>query len=431
MSYNAIEVRDLNKRYRIGVHERKNDTMIGSIVSWLKSPLENYKQLKRLSSFKEGEDTDDVIWALRDISFDVAQGEVLGIIGHNGAGKSTLLKVLSRITEPTSGWADINGRISSLLEVGTGFHPELTGRENVYLNGTILGMTKAEIDRKFDEIVDFSGVEKFIDTPVKRYSSGMKVRLAFSVAAHLEPEILLIDEVLSVGDAAFQKKSMGKMNDVADEGRTVLFVSHNMVAVQTLCPRAIWLENGRIKEIGDTSLIVRDYLSVNDESETIKRWETPEEAPGDDAIRVHEIRVVIDEAGNPGQVDMDSDFQVSIQYWNHVPDARLHTTIKVINDEGILVFGSGSGEAKNFKHEVGLFQSTCRIPGKLLNSGSYYVNLLAVREGNRVVARLNQVVSFEVIDVGTRETSWYKKEPGVIRPQLHWDVEKLEEAVLG
>lgn len=431
MSYNAIEVRDLSKRYRIGVNESKNDTMIGSVVSWLKSPLENYKRLKKLSSFEEGVDADDVIWALRDISFDVAQGEVLGIVGHNGAGKSTLLKVLSRITEPTSGWADINGRISSLLEVGTGFHPELTGRENVYLNGTILGMTKMEIDRKFDEIVAFSGVEKFIDTPVKRYSSGMKVRLAFSVAAHLEPEILLIDEVLSVGDAAFQKKSMGKMNDVADEGRTVLFVSHNMVAVQTLCPRAIWLENGLIKKIGDTSHIVREYLSVNDESETLKRWETPEEAPGDDAIRVNEIRVVIDEAGNPGQVDMDSDFQISIRYWNRVPDSSLHTTIKVVNDEGILVFGSGSGETKSFKHGVGLFESTCTIPGKLLNSGSYYVNLLAVREGNRVVARLNQVVSFEVIDLGTRETSWYKKEPGVIRPQLHWDVERLEEVVLG
>ena len=246
MTDTAIKVENLGKRYRLGVKADKQETLAGNAFSWLKSPLSNYRRLRSLSHFDDGETGDDVLWALKDVSFEVKQGEVLGIIGRNGAGKSTLLKILSRITPPTTGQITINGRVASLLEVGTGFHPELTGRENVYLNGTILGMTKAEVDRKFEEIVDFSGVEKFIDTPVKRYSSGMNVRLAFSVAAHLEPEILLIDEVLAVGDIAFQKKGLGKMDEVSKSGRTVLFVSHNMASVKSLCQNGILLKNGSI-----------------------------------------------------------------------------------------------------------------------------------------------------------------------------------------
>jgi lipopolysaccharide transport system ATP-binding protein len=260
MSDAVIRIESLSKRYRIGVREDQPTTISGALFDLAQRPLKNLRRLTRLSRFSE-QDEADVFWALRDISFEVQQGEVLGIIGRNGAGKSTLLKILSRITAPTSGRARLRGRVSSLLEVGTGFNPELTGRENVYLNGTILGMRRSEVDRKFAEIVAFSGVDQFIDTPIKRYSSGMKVRLAFSVAAHLEPEILIIDEVLAVGDAEFQRKCLGKMGDMAGGGRTVLFVSHNMTAVQSLCQRAILLEDGRITTTGGVFDVVEQYLS--------------------------------------------------------------------------------------------------------------------------------------------------------------------------
>ncbi|MDZ4845800.1 MAG: ABC transporter ATP-binding protein [Chitinophagales bacterium] len=261
MSKNVISVKGLSKRYRIGVKDESNDTLTGAVKDFLTSPIKRFRNLNNLASFKDKEET-DVIWAVKDVSFDVNDGEVLGIIGKNGAGKSTLLKILSRITEPTDGKIEIEGRVSSLLEVGTGFHPELTGRENVYLNGTILGMKKKEIDRKFDEIVGFSEVEKFIDTPVKRYSSGMKVRLGFAVAAHLDPEVLIIDEVLAVGDADFQKRCLGKMKDVADEGRTVIFVSHNLPLVKGLCPRSILMRNGQIMFDGNSEDAITNYLSV-------------------------------------------------------------------------------------------------------------------------------------------------------------------------
>ncbi|AJF06505.1 ABC transporter ATP-binding protein [Geoalkalibacter subterraneus] len=262
MSDVAIKVENLHKLYRLGLKDDENDTLIQTALSWITAPKKNFTNLRKLTTMDlNSTDDPDVLHALNDISFEVKHGEVLGIIGRNGAGKSTLLKVLSRITEPTAGRVTINGRVASLLEVGTGFHPELTGRENIYMNGTILGMSKKEIDRKFDEIVDFSGVERFLDTPVKRYSSGMKVRLAFSVAAHLDPEILIIDEVLAVGDVDFQKKCLGKMQDVSSGGRTVLFVSHNMGAIQTLCPRSLLLRQGQMVDDGESDQVVRSYLS--------------------------------------------------------------------------------------------------------------------------------------------------------------------------
>lgn len=286
MSDIAVKVENLSKIYRIGLKGKRHDTLGGEFLSWIKSPLSNYKHLKKLTSFKPDEDSEDVIWALRDVSFEVKQGEVLGIIGKNGAGKSTLLKILSSITEPTKGRVTINRRVASLLEIGTGFHFELTGRENIYLNGTILGMTKQEIDKKFDKIVDFSGVEKFIDTPIKRYSSGMTVRLAFAVAAHLEPEILIIDEVLAVGDAEFQQKCLGKMDNVAKSGRTVLFVSHNMMAIKALCPNTILLKEGKLVEIGDTKKVINEYLNVDEEiiSTEIDLEEHPRESGKRDII---------------------------------------------------------------------------------------------------------------------------------------------------
>lgn len=260
MSDITVKIEKISKRYRIGAANTRQETLVGAIMASVSQPLENLRRLRRLVSFNQRDEA-DMVWALRDISFDVYQGEVVGIVGRNGAGKSTLLKILSRITEPTYGQAKIRGRVASLLEVGTGFHNELTGRENVYLNGTILGMKKAEIDRKFDEIIQFSGITTFLDTPVKRYSSGMRVRLAFAVAAYLQPEVLLIDEVLAVGDAEFQRKCLGKMEDVAHSGRTVLFVSHNMAAVRALCNRAVYLDQGKVLQIGPAADIVDNYLS--------------------------------------------------------------------------------------------------------------------------------------------------------------------------
>jgi lipopolysaccharide transport system ATP-binding protein len=266
----AIKVQNISKLYRIGLKEEMHDSFGGAMLSFIKSPLKNYRKYRSLYKFDDVERTaqepargnaNSVIYAVNDVSFDVKRGEALGLIGKNGAGKSTLLKILCRVTGPTDGRVEIHGKVSSLLEVGTGFHQELTGRENVYLNATILGMTKKEVDRKFDEIIDFSGVEKFIDTPIKRYSSGMKVRLAFSVAAHLDAEILLIDEVLAVGDAVFQKKCLSKMDEISHGGRTILFVSHNMAAIQNLCSRVIVMDSGKVKIDAETEAGIEEYMS--------------------------------------------------------------------------------------------------------------------------------------------------------------------------
>lgn len=321
----AIKVENLSKRYRIGLKEELPDTFIGALTSWLKAPVANFRQLHKLSHFSiDGNDasittnnnSEDIIWALRDISFEVKQGEVVGIIGRNGAGKSTLLKILSRITEPSSGKVIINGRVSSLLEVGTGFHPELTGRENVFLNGTILGMSKKDIDCRFDEIVDFSGIEKFIDTPVKRYSSGMQVRLAFAVAAHLEPEILLVDEVLAVGDAEFQEKCLNKMSEVAKGGRTVLFISHNMLAVQSLCKRTIWLANGVFQKDGLSSIVIETYIdSTNTLSKSNSRSGSIERVAEGAPIEINDVRIFDQNQRTNNTIEMGKDFDVELKYF--------------------------------------------------------------------------------------------------------------------
>ncbi|MDA8016067.1 MAG: ABC transporter ATP-binding protein [Thermoanaerobaculia bacterium] len=272
MRKGSIRIRGLSKRYRIGVFDDRPETLLGAASDLVMRPLRNLKRLRSLTRFGDGDSGDSTIWALKDISLDIHPGEVVGVIGHNGAGKTTLLKILSQITHPTRGRVELDGRVSSLLEVGTGFHPELTGRENVYLNGVILGMRKREVDRKFDAIVDFSGIRKFIDTPVKRYSSGMRVRLAFSVSAHLEPEILLIDEVLSVGDAQFQRKCLGKMDEARHSGRTILFVSHQMAMVTALCDRVILLDRGQVQMDGTSEEAVFRYLGAS--SSTGTTWVT-------------------------------------------------------------------------------------------------------------------------------------------------------------
>lgn len=421
----AIRVESLSKRYRIGRAETKHDTFVGTMLAWAKTPLENFRRLRRLSHF-EAEEADDIIWALKDVSFEVEHGEVIGIIGHNGAGKSTLLKILSRITDPTGGRAIINGRVSSLLEVGTGFHPELTGRENVYLNGTVLGMTKAEVDLKFDEIVDFSGVEKYIDTPVKWYSSGMKVRLAFSVAAHLEPEVLMIDEVLAVGDVAFQKKCLGKMDDVARGGRTVLFVSHNMGMVRSLCDRSILLENGFITMDGETSTALTHYLAQGGEGglgggEVV--W-SEEQAPGRDEFRLRAVRLT-DQAGVVRDTfQADQAIQVEIEYEVKQPMRGMRFVLTLMTQEGEVAFAS-TDHLGHEEHDLGLSRALCTIPPALLNRRVYRLKLHAGIPGVKQLLKPMEVLSFDVIGAAQHGSYYPEQWPGVVAPSLMWSTEAL------
>ena len=313
MSELAIRVENVSKRYRIGVRDTHR-TLREALVNATKRPFQRAQALLCASNGRQPEET---FWALRDVSFEVKQGEVLGIIGRNGAGKSTLLKLLSRITEPTEGRIEGYGRVGSLLEVGTGFHPELTGRENIYLNGAILGMTRAEIQRKFDEIVAFAEIDQFLDTPVKRYSSGMYMRLAFAVAAHLEPEILIVDEVLAVGDSAFQKKCLGKMGDVAKEGRTVLFVSHNMAAIQSLCGRVIWLDRGRVVDEGSAGQVPSRYLQTAYSNLTDQHWPDPSTAPGQrKSPLAFRTRLRPFQGSSADLITVRTAFHIEFEYWN-------------------------------------------------------------------------------------------------------------------
>lgn len=360
MSDTIIKVENLSKRYRIGLQEKRADTFAQQLWNNLKAPVRNFQRIKSLGKFQEEEES--VHWALRDVSFEVKQGEVLGIIGKNGAGKSTLLKILSKITEPTSGQIEMNGRVAALLEVGTGFHPELTGRENIYMNGTILGMTKKEIDGKLDEIIDFSGVEKYVDTPVKFYSSGMRVRLGFSVAAHLEPEILIIDEVLAVGDYEFQQKCLGKMEDVSKkDGRTVLFVSHNMSAVQVLCPKSILLKNGRLERVGQTSKIIQDYLNSK-KTESIKF--NLAEKPQITNIELNEK--LLEQQILEIEISFKSPFEIDFPIVGLV----------VYNQNGMPLFGSNPrfhrGEYCPKPTLSGKIK--CRLENLELHSGTYYIS---------------------------------------------------------
>ena len=371
MSNLAIRIDGIGKRYRIGMLEERPETLAGAALGVLKAPLKSFRDLRKLSAFGEADEA-DVLWALRDISFDVKHGEVVGLIGRNGAGKSTLLKVLSRITEPTTGSIDIYGRVASLLEVGTGFHPDLTGRENAYLNGTILGMKKAEVDRKFDEIVAFSEIEKFIDTPVKRYSSGMKVRLAFSVAAHLEPEILLVDEVLAVGDVAFQKKCLGKMDDVAGEGRTVIFVSHHMSMIQALCERGVVLNKGEVEYDGSTGEAISHYLRAMEETARDPFGDNPERS-GNGRIRLMDLRLRDEEGHLTTSVVAGKPVTVEFCYENNdAPTADLRFTI--YNDLGTSIFHLDF-DLTQFKAGAlgsrGTF--SCRIPALPLPPARYRI----------------------------------------------------------
>ena len=365
-------------------------------------------------------------WALRDVSFDVQPGEVVGIIGRNGAGKSTLLKILSRITEPTSGEVRIRGRIASLLEVGTGFHPELSGRENIFLNGAILGMTKPEIRAKFDEIVDFAGVEQFIDTPVKRYSSGMYVRLAFAVAAHLEPEILIVDEVLAVGDAEFQKKCLGKMKDVAGHGRTILFVSHNMAAVKSLCDRAILMQNGTKFSEGSTIDICDAYNSLASQGTKFlsdQRWHNQEDAPGNQSIKLRRLWIYPSKNHHISIINMSDAITLSIDYWKNV-NTELGVAIEVSTIDGVEVFESWTttipvlGEVRHSN----IIRTTCEIPGKLLNAGFFSIRVVFFdKRAVQIIADFKEVIQLNIIDDKVRDIQWHGKFKGFFHPELKWN----------
>jgi lipopolysaccharide transport system ATP-binding protein len=368
---------------------------------------------------------------LRNISFQVRAGEVVGVIGRNGAGKSTLLKILSKITPPTTGEVRLRGRVSSLLEVGTGFHNELTGRENVYLNGTILGMRKREVDRKFDQIVEFSGVQKFLDTPVKRYSSGMRVRLAFAVSAHLEPEILIIDEVLAVGDAEFQKKCLDKMQDVGQEGRTVLFVSHNMRAITRLCQRAILLQDGRIAKDGPAHDVVSHYLNSETGLAPEQRWSDPQSVPGNDAVRVWAVRARAESGEVTRWVNVHKPVALEVEYESLETNQTLFICFRLFTDEGIKIFTTCDQTSVwcNRPRPPGRYISRVWIPNDLLNEGVIYVTVVIVQDlgARKRHFTMRQIIGFQVVD-STSESgpSTYieaMRREGLIRPELHWELE--------
>ena len=416
----AIETRNLGKRYKLGMTLSMTNTLRDSIVS-LPGMLKNkLTQKKEKPEVFDPDTPPGTFWALKDIDLDINHGDVVGIIGRNGSGKSTLLKVLSRITTPTRGKAKIYGRVGSLLEVGTGFHPELSGRENIYLNGSILGMSKAEIDRKFDEIVDFSEIEKFLDTPIKRYSSGMTVRLAFAVAAHLEPEILIVDEVLAVGDAAFQKKSLGKMKDVSREGRTVLFVSHNMAAVKNLCEKGIWLNKGRMEFWGDMGACISKYVSSALESANITK-ETDVYKDNDAGIHLKEIS--LEEKCANGVINYSEPFKIFIDFENK-SSTMYDITLHVVNQEGVIIFATSSShtiQKEKTENDSNGLKALCHIPAKLLMPGNYSITVHVVRGKRNSVFSKRELLSFSIIDDNKDQYAYFGKIPGVIRPLLEWE----------
>jgi len=422
MSDTAIQVTNLGKRYRIGALVKRNDTLRDQIIDWSNQAIHRI-QRKQIEPQDAG-----ILWALKDISFDVKKGQVLGVIGKNGAGKSTLLKVLSRITEPSQGEVHINGRVGSLLEVGTGFHPELTGRENIYLNGAILGMKRIEINRKFDEIVDFSEVGQFIDTPVKRFSSGMYLRLAFAVAAYMEPEILVVDEVLAVGDAEFQQKCLGKMSEVAQGGRTILFVSHNMSAILRLTQETIVLDKGRIIHRAPTPEAVDLYLSAGHDKAGERIWKADEipstAAPFQpEALRLIDLRGnIIDTVRSTEQVIIEIEYSLSAA----VKGLRTGIYLYTARGEAVLTsFDTDEPEMfeKFTRRKAGKYVSRCTIPADLLNQGRYTVSMNASSYNVRRYFRDEQVLDFTVDTTGAPGMQWSEPRPGIIRPRLEWKIE--------
>lgn len=421
MSDAIITVENLGKRYQLGQRSNARYTALRDVLT------EKAQGLFRRGQNGKRDKIDNEIWALREVSFEVKRGEVIGIIGRNGAGKSTLLKILSRITEPTTGRVRLRGRVASLLEVGTGFHPELTGRENIYLNGAILGMTRAEIRRKFEEIVSFAEIEKFLDTPVKRYSSGMYVRLAFAVAAHLEPEILVVDEVLAVGDAEFQKKCLGKMSEVAQSGRTVLFVSHSMAAINRLCSRSVWLDQGRIAADGATQEITTKYLSAAGSNSGIMEWPQGYSNPGVNELQVWSVAVVDERGQCNAMLDSSRPFAVEITYSICEPLAfcRIGFVLSTLDNQPVFEVYDVDDATQGGRRAPGKFVAHCEVPGRLLNAGSYRVSLNAGIPWVKNLAYLEGVLEITIQDFSSSTAAMRISRSGVINPETKWSLRTL------
>lgn len=418
MSKVVIKAENISKQYRLGLVG--TGTIKDDMKRWwykMRGAEDPFLKIGETND-RSSKGTSDYVWSLQDINFEINQGDSVGIIGRNGAGKSTLLKILSQVTQPTTGKIYTKGRIASLLEVGTGFHPELTGRENIFLNGAILGMRKHEIARKLDEIIAFSGVERYIDTPVKRYSSGMYVRLAFAVAAHLESEILIVDEVLAVGDADFQKKCLGKMNDVSKgEGRTVLFVSHNMAAVEALCNTAITLKNGNLIDSGNPSKLIKRYLIENSDNNRKFDFSNIYEAIGNDAIKILSACVNNASSNNPDDIiELSSDIEITFEVLNLTNNEEISIGFDLKTTRGEILFGSGSVIPcpKNKSTKV-----TCQIPGNLLNDDTYQILLYIHTKAMSLLFMKDEILSFEIKDA-KREEGYLGKVNGFIRPNLNW-----------
>lgn len=423
----VITVENLGKRYILRHQQREQytalrDVITNGVASMGKRLIHPFRSHLTPCSLPHDPVVED-FWALKDVSFEVKQGDRIGIIGRNGAGKSTLLKILSRITEPTSGSVKIKGRVASLLEVGTGFHPELTGRENIFLNGAILGMGRKEIKIKFDEIVAFAEVEKFLDTPVKRYSSGMYVRLAFAVAAHLEPEILVVDEVLAVGDAPFQKKCLGKMEQVGREGRTVLFVSHNMAAIKTLCTTALSLHDGQVVSTGAVETVVEAYLGRGLHNRTEYIPSQSGTSTVNEAFRLHLLRVVT-EGEESENFTVKTPLRIEFSYNLLLDEALFYIGFHLKTIAGECVFVAASIPSRITR---GAYLSTCHIPGDLLNVGSYTIHLYCVKDGNNVLCEVENSLIFEIHDVERPEGAWMGDYPGAVRPRFDWDTSIIQE----
>jgi lipopolysaccharide transport system ATP-binding protein len=421
MSETVISVENLSKLYLLGEAERKHESIVSELGGLLSAPFRNFRKLRRLDTSRVAggqSDSPDLLWALKDVSFEVKRGEVLGVIGRNGAGKSTLLKVLSRITEPTTGRVRMRGRVASLLEVGTGFHPELSGRENIYLNGTILGMKKREIDQQFDAIVEFSGVERFLDTPVKRYSSGMKVRLGFAVAAHLLPDILIVDEVLAVGDVEFQTKCLGKMEEVAHEGgRTILFVSHSMNSVNRLCERVILMDRGSIALDATAAEATQAYLKGNTRTSTsgAQSFEIDPNKPGQ-FVGV----AVLGPDGEPAtQLSCDDPIRVRIEIDSRDMNKDTYFGILVLNSEGVRVLFSDSRDDKpnlGCRLGTGTRQFTVEIPGRLLAPGLYTMNIGWSDTAGQTIDNRQACCRFTLVETSSHRAS----RPGILSVVLNW-----------
>lgn len=433
MSDPAIRVDGLWKRFRLGAdapYGRLSEALQDAVVRAVRWPWDRWRRRQVACARPVRE-----IWALRDVGFEVQPGEIVGIIGRNGAGKTTLLKILSRIIHPTRGRVEIAGRVGSLLEVGTGFHPELTGRENVYVNGAILGMTRAEIRRKFDQIVAFAEIEPFLDTPVKRYSTGMTIRLAFAVAAHLEPEILLIDEVLAVGDVAFQKKCLGKMDEVGRQGRTVLIVSHNLPIITNLCGRAMLLEGGSIIAAGPPAEVVQKYLTTVRSAAGEILWPDPDRAPGNHLVRLRSVRILQEGIEGPtADVDIARDILVEITYENLCDGTPLYAGLWLKDQLGTFILSSHNAHSQNLTPDAwygrpyppGLFRTVCRLPGNFLNEGRYQITPLLGRVPQPALVLEEATLAFDVHDTGAMREEYTGSWAGpVIRPRLAWHTEPL------